>query len=449
MNTKWNSLIYRMRTDHRGVVAIVVGLGLSAIAGMVGLVTQETILYRTQSALQSSANIAALAGAQSINNPSGTAKTMATSYSAAAGGSNVISGQTVTMAAGYPQLKCLTSTGVTCTGADAANAIVVKQQATVPLIFGKLFGMSTTILTATATAGSGGGMGTALDVMLIVDSTASMNNGDTSCSVSGATRVICAASGARTLLLGNPSASPPNYGFLPSLVHVGLMVFPGVTNSTQVGYDYDCASSPKPAIAKYNASPVYQIIGFSSDYKTSDTATSLNTSSNLVRALQGGASGCKQGFDAIGGVGTYYAGVITAAQTALTSNGRTGVQKVIIFLSDGDASASSSNVPTGKSTNQCHQAITAAQAATAAGMKVFSLAYGAETSGTCGTDSPAISACQAMQQIASTPSMFFSDKQNGVTTCASSANSVSELVAIFSQIGTSLSSPRLLPNSTT
>ena len=48
-------------------MAIVVGLGLSAIAGLVGLVAQETIIYRTQSALQSSANIAALAGAQSIN----------------------------------------------------------------------------------------------------------------------------------------------------------------------------------------------------------------------------------------------------------------------------------------------------------------------------------------------------------------------------------------------
>lgn len=66
-----------------------------------------------------------------------------------------------------------------------------------------------------------------------------------------------------------------------------------MTNSTQAGYDYDCKISPASAIAKYNASPVYQIIGLSSDYKTSDTATSLNTSSNLVRALQGGPIGCQ------------------------------------------------------------------------------------------------------------------------------------------------------------
>lgn len=162
MNTKWKSLIHRMRTDQRGIVAIMVGFGLFAIAGMIGLVAQEAILYRTQSALQSSANLAALAGAQDINccsSAPGTAKTTATSYSAVTGDSNAISGQTVTMATGYPQLKCLTSTGVSCTGPDSANAIVVKEQATVPLIFGKVFGMSSTTITATATAGGKGGLG--------------------------------------------------------------------------------------------------------------------------------------------------------------------------------------------------------------------------------------------------------------------------------------------------
>jgi Flp pilus assembly protein TadG len=447
MNTKWNSLIHRMRTDRRGVVAIVVGLGLSAIAGVVGLVAQETIIYRTQSALQSSANIAALAGVQSINNPSGTAIASATTYSAVTGSNNAISGQTVTMVSGYPQLKCLTSTGVSCPGTDAANAIVVKQQATVPLIFGKLFGKSTLTLTATATAG--GSTGTALDVMLIVDTTASMNTGDSKCSVSGATRVTCAEAGARTLLLGNPSASPATYGFAPSTTHVGLMVFPGLTTAAQAAYDYDCATSPVPAVAKYNASPAptYQIIPLSSDYKTSDTATSLNTSSNLVRAFGGGASGCTQALSAVGGVNTYYADAITAAETALTTTGRTGVQKVIILLSDGDSNAVSPNVSAAQGTNECHHAITAAATATAAGTWVYSLAYGSATSSSCSTDSPAISACSAMQQIASTPKMFFSDDANGCTSPSNPSNS--NLVALFTAIGASFSKPRLLPNSTT
>jgi Putative Tad-like Flp pilus-assembly len=350
----------------------------------------------------------------------------------------------VTMASGYPQLICMSTASTSsyslppCTGPDNANAIVVQQQATVPLILGGLFGKSTTTVSATATAGAGGGTGIALDVMLILDTTASMNTSDTSCSVSGATRVVCAEAGARTLL----------QQFKPSLVDVGLMVFPGVSSST-ASKDYDCSSSTQPTILKYNASPQYQIVGLSSDYKTSDTATSLNTSSNLVIALGGGTSSCNAGLAAVGGVGTYYADVITAAQSALTANGRTGVQKVIIFLSDGDASASSSNMPTGKASNQCHEGINAAAAATSAGTKVYSLAYGAQTSGTCSTDSPTISACQAMQQIASTSAMFYSDTQNGSSGCTSSVNSVSELVAVFNQVGSSLTTPRLLPNGTT
>jgi hypothetical protein len=341
------------------------------------------------------------------------------------------------MASGYPVLKCLKNTGVPCAGPDSANAIVVSQQVNMPLVFGHLFGVSTTTITATATAGMKGGSGKALDVMLILDTTASMNNSDSNCSVSKATRVMCATAGARALL----------QGFEPSQVQVGLMLFPGVTNSSQVPYEYDCATSPAPTIAAYNASPVYQVIGLSADYKASDTAASLNTSSNLVRALQGGASGCQQGIAAIGGEGTYYADVITAAQTALATNGRTGVQKVIIFLSDGDASASSSKVPTGKATNQCHQGITAAQAATSAGTWVYTAAYGAATSatGSCSTDSPRIDACSTLQQMASTPAMFFSD---GATACTSTVNQSAELVALFTNIGTSLTPARLLPNNT-
>ena len=80
---------------------------------------------------------------------------------------------------------------------------------------------------------------------------------------------------------------------------------------------------------------------------------------------------------------------------------------MIILLSDGDASATVSNMPAGKANNQCHQGITAAQAATAAGTWVYTIAYGAPTSPTPGSctggsgDSPAISACATLQQMAS------------------------------------------------
>jgi Putative Tad-like Flp pilus-assembly len=450
MNTKWKSLIHRLRRDNRGIVAIVVGLGLTAIAGMVGVVTQETIIYRTQSALQSSANLAALAGAQSINNPTGTAISTATSYSAVTGGSNTISGQTVTFVSGYPLLKCLTSTGVSCggTGTDQANAIVVKQQATVPLIFGKLFGKSSITLTATATAGAGGGGGgntAARDIMIILDTTESMvTTSDPNCGISGANSEICAQAGIRALLLGlNPSAD-----------HVGLMIFPGLTTAAAAAEEYDCSSSTPPSsdIADYSASPVYQIVPLSSDYKTSSTATTLNTSSDLVIALAGGASGCTAGLTVWGGPGTYYAGIITAAETALTTTGRTGVQKAIVIVSDGGAN--SKYAPAGMTKNQCQEAITAAETATAAGTWVYSAAYGSSTatgsSSTCTTDSSGISACATMQQMASTPKMFFASSALE-STCTSTMNASStNLVTVLQALGTSLgSTPRLLPNTTT
>lgn len=465
MMKKFKPLAQRIRKDERGGMAVMLAFGMTAIAGLGGLVTQEAILFRVQRSLQASTNLAALAGAQDINcctAAPGKAKTTAASFSSL----NPVSGQTVSMVSGYPQLKCLEflkNAGVSCVGPDSANAIVVKQQVTVPLLFGSVmnllshgqFDMSSTVVAATATAGSGGGGGTgggtgtgkALDVMLVLDTTASMNNADSSCSISGATRVICAAAGARELLKK----------FQPSMVNIGLMVFPGVTTATQAAKDYDCSSSTQPTIAAYKSSPLYQIIGLSNDYRTSDTAATLNTNSNLVKAVKGGASGCSAGLSSVGGVGTYFADVVTAAQTALTTNGRAGVEKVIILLSDGDAGASSSNMVSSKFANQCHQAITVAAAATAAKTKVYTVAYGATTSSTssCSTDSPTkISACSTLQQMASTPAQFYSDTVGGSSTCTSSANPVSglgdDLLKIYKKIADSLTQPpRLLPNGTT
>jgi hypothetical protein len=443
---RWKrSAARRFSSDKRGSVTVLLAFAAIAFALQLGLVVQEALLYRAQRALQSSTNLAALAAAQDIHCcATSTASTMAMSFSAL----NPVKGKTITMAAGYPLLKCLKSTGVPCSGPDNANAIVVKQQVEVPLPFGKFFGRPTKTLTAIATASAKGGYGRSLDVMLIVDTTASMNNSDTSCSIKGATRLTCAEAGARTLL----------QAFSPSQVQVGLMLFPGVTNSSQLPYEYDCSTGSTPAIASYKNAPVYQVVPLSTDYKTSSTAASLNTSSKLVRALGGGASGCTQGISAIGGYGTYYAGVIAAAQTALATNGRAGVQKVIIFLSDGDSNASSSNVPTGQATNQCQEGIAAAKSATAAGTWVYTAAYGAPTSGSCSTDSSQlsaltgtypISACSAMQKMASTPAMFFSDTTGGTTTCTSTINGSSELLTLFTGIGTSLTSPRLLSNETT
>jgi hypothetical protein len=235
-------------------------------------------------------------------------------------------------------------------------------------------------------------------------------------------------------------------GFWPSVDQVGLMVFPGVTSGT-VSKDYTCPTA-NPTTVPYNNSPapVYQIIGLSNDYKTSDATTTLNSSANIVKAA-GGVSGCS-GIRAPGGQGTFYADAISAAQTALTNTGRSGVQKAIILLSDGDANASASKMPTAEKNNQCHEAITAAQAAANANPAfwVYTVAYGSPSSG-CSTDSPSITPCSTLKQIASDSSKFFADTTSNCP-AGLSPNPTSALANLFQNIGTDLTSARLIPDNT-
>jgi Flp pilus assembly protein TadG len=459
VNRRIISSILRLHRDRSGVVAILAGVLILALVSFSAIVVDLGYLFYAQRSLQSSADSAALAGAQSINvGAGGTAIAMATSYSAVSGDKNANANLTVTMASGYPQLKCFTTTGVSCTGPDSANGIVVVEQATVPLYFARIFGVSSWQISAISTAGGRGGSARELDVMIILDTTASMNDPDSSCA--GNTRIACAEAGIRVLLSGlwpcqsnlTSCGTVTNGNVAAPLDEVGLMAFPGLTNATQAQYDYDCATSPAPAIASYAASPVYQIMGLSSDFRTSVATTTLNSSSDMVKAAGGGGSGCTQGIQAIGGYGTYYADAITAAQTALAGADRPNAQNVIILLSDGGANATSGNMPSGKSTSECHEAITAAATAAAAGTWVYSVAYGSETSSsssTC-TDTSAISSCSTMQQIASDATKFFADPAGVSPACTSPDNpSITDLNSVFQQIGIAATAPRLLPNNTT
>ncbi len=173
-------------------------------------------------------------------------------------------------------------------------------------------------------------------------------------------------------------------------------------------------------------------------------------SSNIVKAV-GGASGCP-GVQAPGGLQTDYAAAITAAQSALTANARSGATNVIVLVTDGDSNSTS--MGSLNPNNQCQQAVTAAQNAVKAGTWVYALAYGA-SSPSCSTDlSPYNSSCYTMSQIANVPgatagtyindpTKFYSDNANG---CKSTANpNITSLNQMFQSIGYSLSTARLLP----
>jgi hypothetical protein len=167
-----------------------------------------------------------------------------------------------------------------------------------------------------------------------------------------------------------------------------------------------------------------------------------------------------------GNIGTYYAGVLYAAQASLVAEqaANPGSQNVLIILSDGNATAPQSNgnmtgMPSPATNNgtypsyknECAQAVTAANYITSIGTKVYSVAYGSETSG-CTTDTSRITPCQTMTQIASAPQYFYSDYQQtgSGSTCVSASNPNDTSIAqIFANIRTNFSQARLIPNGTT
>jgi len=431
-----------LRRGERGSVSIFAAVSALAFIGFGAITVDVGYVIHAQRVLQSSADSAALAGAMSLANGNNAtqAATDAGTYSGGSGKKNANAYLSVTAT---PQtVNCTGTVGTTCSNdTSSPNGIKVTETANVPLYFARIFGATTVPIGVTSYALGSGGKSQQLDVMVILDTTASMNTADTSCSIAGATRLDCAFAGFRTLLTG----------FHAPDQEVGLMVFPGLTSAANAALEYDCSSTTpaSSAIAMYNASPVYLVTDLSSDYNTTGT---LNTSSNLVKAARGGAAGCTAGVTAWGGAGTFYADAVSAAFDYLQTNGRSGVSKMVILLSDGDAQASTA--PTNK--NECQQAITAAQAYQNPTHTMVTIAYGSSTStsSSCTTDTAPKSACDTLLKMASkgngtnaAPQWFYSDTVGGTSTCTSGAHAVTDLSAIFQDITTSASGARLIPSS--
>jgi hypothetical protein len=216
-------------------------------------------------------------------------------------------------------------------------------------------------------------------------------------------------------------------------------------------------------------SATYQVTDFLSDYRTSNATTTLNPNSILVQAT-GGVLGCgtMTSPNYAGVFGTYYAGAIYAAQSALVAAqaAHPGAGNVLIILGDGDNNAPRTNgsntvmgpPATGNGqypswVGQCGQAVVAAQYAATQGTLVYSVAYGATPTG-CSTDAaagsyPNITPCTTMQDMASAPQYFYSDfHQTGSASVCVSGQPVTSLSAIFSSIAADLTTARLIPNNT-
>lgn len=432
MRSKFVMKPRRLFRDRKGATLAVVAAMVPVGLGLAGLTVDVGRAYAARQSLQASTQAAALAGAHAL----GAANANLTSVTAAISSwtsANPLTNVTVTGTT--PGLVCATSTSsLPACNASAANAVTVTRTGTVSTFFLNAFGRSAFTLTATATAAKAGGTAKPLNVMFVIDATGSMGTTDNGCTVPGIrypSRWQCALYSVQSVLKVMPT----------SLDKVGLMIFPGLESQ------YSPTSHPCPSMPDslpYLAPNIKYQIHTTLDSTYNNGNGELVTTSPMVQAVgryatSGSLSPCVRN---VGGQGSYAAEVIAKAHAALPVVA--GTQNVIIFLSDGDFSASASqlNGQTAKVTAQCGQAVTAAQTATTAGTKIYSVAYGAASSG-CSTGDT-YNPCSTMKAIASDASTFYTT--NATCNINGSANPPSQLPTIFQAITTSLTKPRLISN---
>ena len=328
--------------------------------------------YRVKQALQASADAASAAGAGNLPSPSA-AITAATSFGSEPGGKNQIPGS------GPVSLQAAANCATGPKFCNPANTVQVTESADVPTYFLHLVGVDDITVTVHSQACSPCGA-LPLDIVMVLDRTGSMAGQKLDNAKQGVTSFLDDLD--------------------PAIDNVGLVVLPPAAN---VGAR--CGSAPSSNYNLTNAA--YLVVPLSNDYASSQG--NLDSSSDLISTLN-----CVQA-----GGQTAYANALDAAQGELDANGRPGVQKVIIFLSDGAANTGPNYLPATSPyrTQPCHTAIQIADASKANKVLVYSIAYDLDISGAeaCKADTgadevPAIQANQAMQQIA-TPGNYFYQPQ--------------------------------------
>jgi Flp pilus assembly protein TadG len=420
--------------DERGQVIVLMVLMMVVLLGFAALVVDVGYAYYAHRALQSSADAAALAGAQELPNAT-QAEIIARQYSSSAGNKNNkgnINGVTTTVTT-----KCVVSLG----GCAPMNAVVVLEQAPTKTFFAGLLGLPAFTIKAQATASMRGGTPKPAHVMIVLDRTGSMG---TACTIGG-TKLDCAKGGINAFL----GAMNPAYD------QVGLVAF--------APHSGNVCNTPKTTngpTSDYDAFPNnYLFVPLSNNYQTSPGV--LNPASQLVSTVN-----CIKA----GGT-TVFAAAIDKARTTLAANHDPEAQDVIIFMTDGEANygaCASPNVTTGVCsnntspyrTNPCGQAVTSADQAAAAGVWVFGIAYDTPGAGCLGwkstgtgiggatcaqkngnqfvcPESPAITANVAVKAIASDDTKYYSSPNPG------------SLTTLFQSIAAELTEGRLLDDDTT
>jgi Flp pilus assembly protein TadG len=376
------------RRHQRGQSVVLVVISMTVLLGMAACVLDLGLGWYAKRQLQASVDAAALAGAQELpSNANAVARAHEYILKNPTRGVVDIHDTTIT--------KCLT----TAPGCAPVNALTVKATAKADTAFARLFGINTMTVGAKATACQPCGA-KPLDIVIVLDRTGSMSEGGTP------NKLANAKSGIMTFL-----------NFLDAgTAQVGLAVLPPASSvanrcALQQTSWYDSTSSK------------YVVVPLSADFKANGA---LNGSSNLVQTVN-----CQQPNGT-----THYSLALQAAQAELAAHGRPGVQRVIVFLTDGAANTGPHffTAPNIELSRPCQSGVNSAAAAKAAGTWVYTIGYSiggdeCQADRNAGVlESPAITPDQALRAMASSPSNYYVRPDTG------------QLNTIFTQIAADISS---------
>lgn len=502
MNSCCKSFVLRTIRDESGQILPWMVFLVVLFLGMAGLTLDIGHAYICYHELQASTDAAALAGAWEMSQSGATVASVDLAVEQASSITSITpNGSNANPNLPNPQininLSCVSSltAQIPCaTSSLGDNALQVIQTTAAPTLFihvlADMFNLKAAQsinLSAVSTAAMRGAQAAPYNVAIVLDATASMGSSDTDANC-GHSRIYCALQGVQTLLASlSPcsAGSSSKAGCLSPFDQVSIFTYPDIVANTAI-YDNTCATGyptttnyATPAIGATwtptnfsGTAATYQVTNYLSDYSATDQSNGGFNNSSGVAIAAGGSSTCggiqqaNSGGNDVG-QGTYFAGAIYAAQSSLVymAGKNSSSQNALIILSDGDSNDTNGNI-TGASTtsgtypstiDQCAQALAAANYASNHGTTVYTIAYGASSSG-CSTDAynsrtnpngTGITPCQTLTQMATNLGDFYSDAtaSQNKGQCTSADNPNLTLNQIFTAIYNNFTVAKLIPNS--
>jgi hypothetical protein len=241
---------------------------------------------------------------------------------------------------------------------DTCNTIVLETQKTTDYAFAPVIGIDTidtTIVSAACRGSCGAGLTGPVDLIMVLDRSGSMTDFEEAGVFNDMDKVERAALAVLDF-------------FDPTLQHVGLAVLPPADKLDE------CQRSASAASGRF------LVVGLSDDYKNTlnydldgDAVNDLDQTSELVNIIRCSTEG---GSTNLGSPIRDAAGQTTElnddAYSELLNNGRPGVRKGILFLSDGGANEPDSEA------HPCAYANTQAAVARNAGIEIFTIGFGVD-----------------------------------------------------------------------